>query len=709
MAELFFVSFICLFLELLLIRWISVEIRIFAYFRNLVLIASFLGLGLGFNLKKPRLNFLTALVLIAVIAAAVHPRAEFHGLSFRNIPSYLTFTDYNVWYSGAANSGLRIVVGFGLTLILFTALALVFIPFGQTLGEIFESSNHRVRDYSVNLAGSLLGTWGFTLLSYFTTPPWIWFLAGAGGTVALIRPRSRKTIVGLACLVPILLLTMEHDTETKSVYWSPYQKLTLQRLTSESKGERISYRFIEINSVLYMYLLDLSPAQVSNYPKTFNPAAAPYYPYDLPFRFKPHPAQVLIVGAGAGNDAAAALRNGARQVTAVEIDPVIALLGRLYHPEHPYADPRVKLVIDDARSFFTKDRQRYDLIILALLDSHTLTSNFTNINLDSYLYTRESFEQAKQHLAPGGVMALSFQVAHPWLGEKLYALDKTVFQRPPLVISNYVESVMCGTGGTLFLSGDMDVIMANLAKDPNRERTITNRVLDPSQFESRQAYQNIPTDDWPYLYLKSHQVPTFYLVMMGAILIMILLAVRFLLPARRVGPSHFFYLGAGFMLIEAHSITKAALLFGSTWIVNTVIISSILVMILLANLVALRQKVQRVGPWYAGLFLCLALNWLVPIQSLLVGPYLLRGLLAGAFYCLPLFFAGVIFANSIRSVAGVEAAFAANMLGAAIGGMLDNISFITGLRTVVLVAIVLYLASALAWKKMPRLDAGTTR
>ena len=72
---LFAVSFIMLFLELLLIRWIGMELQIFAYFRNLVLISCFLGIGLGFGLKRDFGGPLTSILLILGLAAVAHPRA----------------------------------------------------------------------------------------------------------------------------------------------------------------------------------------------------------------------------------------------------------------------------------------------------------------------------------------------------------------------------------------------------------------------------------------------------------------------------------------------------------------------------------------------------------------------------------------------------------------------------------------------------------
>jgi spermidine synthase len=75
---------------------------------------------------------------------------------------------------------------------------------------------------------------------------------------------------------------------------------------------------------------------------------------------------VLIIGAGSGNDISRALEWGARRVDAVEIDPVIYRLGRLHHPDQPYSDQRVRVHLDDGRNFLRSAPERYDLIVYAL-------------------------------------------------------------------------------------------------------------------------------------------------------------------------------------------------------------------------------------------------------------------------------------------------------------------------------------------------------
>ena len=275
-----------------------------------------------------------------------------------------------------------------------------------------------------------------------------------------------------------------------------------------------------------------------------------------------------------------------------------------------------------------------------------------------------------------------------------------------MVLNNYNKYDIHGQGGTHFLSGDMDEIRHSINSDPILKTKVDAIVIPTEKYEKLVYNSNIdiPEDDWPYLYLQTRRLPTLHIVMIIIMIVLMLLAVRYLFPGKKIGSSHFLFLGAGFMVVEVHSISKTALLFGSTWIVNAVIIGAILVMILCANLITLRYKIDKLSWCYAGLFITLSLSYLVPVQKLIIGGYLVRGILAGGFYSLPLFFAGIIFASGIRRVKGIDGAFAANMMGAAIGGMIENFSYIFGLKAVVLVAILFYIASAVSMKRMQVLD-----
>src|SRR4029079_12954542 len=111
-------------------------------------------------------------------------------------------------------------------------------------------------------------------------------------------------------------------------------------------------------------------------------------------------ASVLIIGAGSGNDVAAALRYGATHVDAVEIDPAINDIGRADHPNRPYQDSRVTIHIDDGRSFIRRTNRTYDLIVYALVDSLVLHSGYSGLRLESFLFSQEAFNEVAAHLAP---------------------------------------------------------------------------------------------------------------------------------------------------------------------------------------------------------------------------------------------------------------------------------------------------------------------
>src|SRR5438034_6045288 len=125
--------------------------------------------------------------------------------------------------------------------------------------------------------------------------------------------------------------------------------------------------------------------------------------YNLPFRLANRPEEsILILCGGTGNDDAVALRNGAHRVDVVEIDPVIAELGKDLHADRPYQSQSVRLFVDDARSFLERNTSNYDLVIFATLDSHTDFSSLSSLRLDTYVFTVESFQQVAENINQGG-------------------------------------------------------------------------------------------------------------------------------------------------------------------------------------------------------------------------------------------------------------------------------------------------------------------
>ena len=195
-------------------------------------------------------------------------------------------------------------------------------------------------------------------------------------------------------------------------------------------------------------------------------------PYNLPFRFTSPNPSVLIVGSGTGNDVAAALRNQSRAVDAVEIDPKILDLGRSRHPEHPYDDPRVSAHLTDARAFMKRTTARYDLILFGLLDSHTQLSDYSNMRLDNFVYTEESFREARALLAPGGVLFLKFAVNHSFVGRRLAEMLTRTFGKAPVV---FFAPSSYSTDATCFAISPSGQVEASLAADPRLRQFVDAR------------------------------------------------------------------------------------------------------------------------------------------------------------------------------------------------------------------------------------------
>jgi hypothetical protein len=211
------------------------------------------------------------------------------------------------------------------------------------------------------------------------------------------------------------------------------------------------------------------------------------------------------------------------------------------------------------------------------------------------------------------------------------------------------------------------------------------------------------TDDWPFLYLRQPMLPSQNL---RGLLVMAVLSALLLLLFRPVGTKsvsggwglglRMFCLGAGFMLVETRAVVQMALLFGSTWMVNSVVFFAVLVMILLANLFVLRFQPQRLGVYYVGLLLALAANTLVPLDAFLGLDRAAQVVSASLLVFSPVAFAAVIFAVSFGRTVAPDRAIAANVAGAMLGGLAEYASMMLGFQYLMLVAVGLYLLAIAA-------------
>jgi hypothetical protein len=154
-----------------------------------------------------------------------------------------------------------------------------------------------------------------------------------------------------------------------------------------------------------------------------------------------------------------------------------------------------------------------------------------------------------------------------------------------------------------------------------------------------------------------------------------------------------FFLGAAFMLLETKAVVQMALLFGSTWLVNSAVFFSALVLILCANIYVLKVPSARLTLPYAALLASLAVSVLVPLDIFLSGGIVWRYVLPCLLALGPMFFAGIIFARSFRDEAHPEHALGSNIAGSMIGGLAEQFSTLLGFQHLLILAICFYLLS----------------
>jgi hypothetical protein len=216
----------------------------------------------------------------------------------------------------------------------------------------------------------------------------------------------------------------------------------------------------------------------------------------------------------------------------------------------------------------------------------------------------------------------------------------------------------------------------------------------------------LPRDDWPFLYLRENRIPALNLRNIALIGGLSLAIIAMFSPVRRVKPNwRMFFLGAGFMLLETKSVVHMALLFGSTWIVNSVVFFAILVMILASNLYVLGMKPKKLGLYYVLLVASLAINIIVPMSQFLALPGWEETAVSSTVVFVPIFFAGIVFGTLFRDSSQPDIDFGSNIAGAILGGLCESLSLVVGFNYLLVIAVAFYLLSAIP----DRSAAGLTR
>jgi hypothetical protein len=631
-------SFLMLFTELALIRWTGSNVIYLSYFSNFVLLASFLGIGAGFLRSRAR----TDLFVWAPVALAF-----FVFIVFVSQVEIDTSTRDLVYNGKVRKAGLSIWL---ILPLVFVAVAGIMAAIGEGVARTF-AKFRPLEAYRLDVLGSIAGIVVFSLLSFTGAPPVAWGLVVA--VVFLVLYRGRPGLLqGAALLAMCGILAAE--SLKPGLTWSPYYKIRALRLDRAVVD-------ITVNGIPHQEIESLNKLRT-----------------DQPFYFRayrrtptnPH-TDVLIVGAGTGNDVAVALSEGAKRVDAVEIDPGIYRIGKEMHPNHPYDDPRVHVHIDDGRAFLNRTNTRYDLVLFALPDSHTVITGQSSLRLENYLFTLEAMTSARAHLKPGGAFSMDNFYKRDWLIDRFAHTLQLAYGHPACVDSTGKASRLA----VLTVGLEPGGVACEKSWQP-----ISRPVPGPA------------TDDRPFPYLKNRSIPASYLFVIALILLASSLIVRLGTGGvRSMAPYvDLFFMGAAFLLLETKNVVQFALLFGTTWFVNALVFAGILIAVFLAIEVARRVRLARPVWLYAALFGALAGAWVIPPNKLLALAPIPRFAVAIALAFAPVFLANLLFAERFRDVGSSVTAFAANLLGAMVGGLLEYSSLVIGYRELLPVIAFLY-------------------
>jgi SAM-dependent methyltransferase len=664
-VRLFFCGFLILFLELVLIRYLAGSVWNMGFFPNLVLMAVFIGMGLGFlfhqhisDQRSP--SFFQASVFtlgsLVVLLYYKHPIVPGFSRWIGNLGGEVFFTmsphESSMW-------------DYLIFIIIFFSVISIFILISQRTAKFFRQFAP-LRAYTLDISGSCAGILAFMAMSWFQLPAWIWFLILIPlFTIVLGGPILKRVVPVTAVLIICAYYVHQQDQHllmdraydgVVEVKWSPYQKV--EYITKPSQ-----HIFVNGLGHQNMVAAGLLPNSL----------------YALPYQYRkkndlPAVANVLVIGAGSGNDVATALIYGAKHVDAVEIDPVIAGLGKKYHPSKAYHDPRVNLVINDARAFMTNTDRKYDLIVFALTDSLVKVSPMAQLRLENYIFTEQAVQTAYRLLKKDGNLVFYNFYRLPWIKEKIERMIYTGIGRYPLTRTRP--------------KSDFSVMIVD-----------SNIQVAPPE---KQLALDIPVDDWPFLYLQHRGIPPVYLkVIAGLALFVVILGLVLhrSLRSEDVNVKNdgyikgaFFFMGVAFLLLETKSVIQFSLLFGTTWLNNSLVFLAVLVFVLLANHLAnLFPRPSLLKLSYVLLIAMCLLQLIYPLSNLLkIQNSAVRFVIASLLTFSPIFFANLIFSITFRDRPLAEHLFGWNLFGAFVGGILEYASMAVGYNFLSIIVAICY-------------------
>lgn len=662
--RLFLLGFLTLFLELALIRYLAGNIWNLGYFPNFVLISVFIGMGLGFVFhhyvsdKLSSILFQAAFVLLSLLAAVIffrHPFVPGFSERYGNFDGdfYFSYIPLNI----DKHNNILFISCFVLLIIIFGFIA-------QKTAKIFRLFTP-LSAYTLDISGSCLGILAFMMISFLQLSAHWWFIFPAIVAPFIMETRWKFRFIPSVFCIIVSLISFQQDAAVlmkipmfsgyHETHWSPYQKVEYIE-----EGAR---KILLVNGISHQAISEDPCSSFYQIPYSFRKSTSGMPPYK----------KVLIIGSGSGNDVVAALQNNVEHIDAVEIDPVIAWLAKKHNPFNVYNDPRVKLYIKDGRDFMTNTKEKYDLIIFARTDSLIKVSPLSQLRLENYLFTVDSIHRAHDLLSDNGNIIL-------------YNAYRAHF-----VVEKILDMICKGTGREpviLYESGDFVIMFEGKSTGYAKPHKI--------DFDT-------PTDDWPFLYLPYKEIPRYYLIAISSVFCFVILLL-FTLQLLTFKKERFYkknflpikisftFMGIAFLLLTTKSVLQFSLLFGTTWLTNSLVFLAVLISILLANWVSIFIKNDR-SLWiiYLLLLICAMSTYFYPLSNLLrIDNIFIRFLVASIMTFSPIFFANLIFSIAFRGQAIAEHIFGWNLLGAPLGGLIEYTSMMFGYNFLTLIVTFCY-------------------
>ena len=642
--RLFLISFASLFLEIECIRWFNSNVVMLSYFSNFVLLACFLGLGIGMLLVSKKTDFIVLFPSFFLILCVIFWKVIIRLTVNSDISVYFTafgFAKGVPLYNASAWWFLPVI---------FILATVMFISLGQEVGRAFSGIKPLVA-YIINICGAIFGVGLFTVISFFNSSPLVWFVIAF---LCLLPFLFKKRLFYFNVFLLIIAIVFIGMISQEAIF-SPYYRID------------VISRNVIVNGIPHQKMLDVEKEPVNA--------------YEFPYKLMKNVKNVLVLGSGTGNDAAVALKNGAEKIDAVEIDPVIIEIGNR-HPNKPYQNKKVKVFNDDARAFLKKSDEKYDLIIFALIDSLTVFSQFSSVRLENFVFTKDAFEDVKKHLTGDGVVVIYNQFRKIWIVERLSKMLEETFGKKTIVYNEDKKEHFA------VLFNGPGIVKINFPQKAELFPEVKVPLFLTSNYQIKST-----TDNWPFLYLKNPTIPIHYIM---AIFMILFFAGLLVFASSDISyriNNHFFFLGAGFMILETSAIIRMAILLGSTWIVNSVVIIAILVMAFFATYFTKVFSPQNNKKYYVFLFLIIIANIIIPLKTFLIFPQYIKIFLSAILLFLPVFFSGVIFATSFSKSENPPAALGSNLIGCMFGGCLEYISLKYGYGSLIILLLGVYLVS----------------